>query len=150
MNWNYIAGFFDGEGTFGKYSKSGYKVGITQSNKKVLEEIQSFTGIGYIHHIKKRQSHWKNAWVYYIAKQEDVYSFLNKISNKIVIKEGAVLKALPELKKKLANKRRQRVKAIRRKQLAKDLRRKGFSYRQIGKRLSIDWGYARRLILDLK
>jgi len=83
MNWNYIAGFFDGEGTLGKYSKSGYKIGITQSSKKVLEEIQIFTGLGHIHFIKKRKSHWQNAWLYYIAKQEDVYFFLNKILSQL-------------------------------------------------------------------
>ncbi len=150
MNWNYIAGFFDGEGTLGKYSKSGYKIGITQSSKKVLEEIQIFTGLGHIHFIKKRKSHWQNAWLYYIAKQEDVYFFLNKILDNLVVKKEVVLKVLPILKKNIENKRKRRAIYLKKKQLAKILRRKGLSYRQIGKRLDIDWGYARRLILDLK
>ncbi len=61
MNWNYIAGFFDGEGTINPCENNRYKVGITQANKKVLEEIQLFTKIGHIHFIKKRKSHWKDA-----------------------------------------------------------------------------------------
>jgi hypothetical protein len=32
---------------------------------------------------------------------------------------------------------------------AKILRKKGWSYRKIGKKLKIDWGYARRLILRI-
>ena len=60
MNWNYIAGFFDGEGTLTR-TGSRYKIGITQTNKEVLEEIQSFTKIGLMHRIKKRKPHWKDA-----------------------------------------------------------------------------------------
>lgn len=149
MNWDYIAGFFDGEGTFGNYG-SGYKISVTQTNKKVLEKIQSFTKLGHIHHLKKRKSHWKDAWVYYIAKQEDVYIFLNKILDKLVVKKETSSKALPKLRKKIKNRERQRIRTIKRKRQAKNLRKEGFSYRQIGKKLGIDWGYARRLILDLE
>ena len=150
MNWDYIAGFFDGEGTVGKYSLSGYKIGISQANKKVLEQIQLFTGIGYIHSIKKRQPHWKNAWLYYVAKQEDIYFFLNKTANRLIVKKAEVLRILPDLKRIKRDKDRQRIRLIKRKRLAKNLRGKCLSYREIGKQLGIDWGYARRIILDLK
>jgi len=149
MNWNYIAGFFDGEGTINPCENNRYKVGITQANKKVLEEIQLFTKIGHIHSIKKRKSHWKNAWIYYISKQEDVYKFLNTISLRLIVKRKEILKIIPELKEKTAQIKEQKLKVIKRKQLAKKLREKGLSFREIGKRLGIDWGYARRLILDL-
>jgi len=150
MNWSYIAGFFDGEGTIDPCENNRYKVGITQANKKVLKEIQLFTKIGYIHYIKKRKSHWKDAWFYYISKQEDVYKFLNKISPFLVVKRKEVLKIIPELKEKVAQMEEQKLKSIKRKRLAKKLRKKGLSYREIGKQVGIDWGYARRLILDLE
>jgi len=150
MNWNYIAGFFDGEGTINPCENNRYKVGITQANKKVLEEIQLFTKIGHIHSIKKRKSHWKNAWIYYISKQEDVYKFLNTISPRLIVKRKEILKIIPKLKEKTAQIKEQKLKVIKRKQLAEKLREKGLSFREIGKRLGIDWGYARRLILDLE
>lgn len=150
MNWNYIAGFFDGEGTVNRCENDRYKIGITQTNKAVLEEIQQFSGLGYIHRIKKRKSHWKDAWLYYISKQEDVYKFLSRISNKSIVKRKTIIKILPELKGKIERMKKQKIKIVERKRVAKHLREIGFSYRKIGKKLRIDWGYARRLILNLK
>lgn len=149
MNWDYIAGFFDGEGTITK-SGNGYKIGITQANKKVFKEILIFTNLGFLHKIKKRKSHWKDAWVYYIPGQQGAYLFLNKIFNKLIVKKADALKAISKLKKRLAERRKQRITIIKKKKEAKKLRRRGLSYRQIGKKLGIDWGYARRLILNVK
>ena len=151
MNWNYIAGFFDGEGTFGKYNdNNGYKLSISQSNEKVLKDIQVFTNIGHIYPLKKRKLYWKNAWVYYIAKEEDVYYFLNKISNKLIVKKESVALALPLLERRVKKRKKQKIEIAKRIKRAKFLRRRGLSYRQIGKKLDIDWGYARRMILGLK
>ncbi len=149
MNWDYIAGFFDGEGTVGKYSESGYKIGISQSHKGVLKDIQNFSGVGNIHLIKKRKLHWKDAWIYYIAKQEDVYFFLTHILNGLIVKKERVSEIIPELKINAENSKKRRQKHLANKKMAKDLRERGCSYREIGKRLGIDWGYARRLIMDL-
>ncbi len=79
-----------------------------------------------------------------------MYKFLNKISPSLIVKKKKILKIIPELKEKTAHIKEQKLKVIKRKQLAKKLREKGLSFREIGKRLGIDWGYARRLILDLE
>lgn len=149
MNWNYIAGFFDGEGTV---SKSGYRhrITVTQTNKEVLEKIRLFTCRGSISVIKKRKPHWKDAWIYYVSDQKDVYFFLNKIIDKLIVKKTIVSKVLPKIKDRIKYREQQKKKIVKRKKIAKILRKKGLSYRQIGKKLNIDWGYARRLILDLK
>mgnify|MGYP001559549630 CR=1 FL=1 len=145
MNWDYIAGFFDGEGALCKYGRR-FRVSISQTNKEVLEEIRDFVSIGYVCEITKRKPHWKDAWVYFIAKQSDVYRFLIKIRPKLILKKKLAGEAiiiintnLKEIKKEVARLEKRVVKA-------KQLRQKGLPYRAIGKELKIDFGYARRLI----
>lgn len=58
MNWDYIAGFFDGEGTIyfrvAKTKRKGFGYDITpnfrisQKDKNILEEIQKFMAFGYV------------------------------------------------------------------------------------------------------
>lgn len=145
MNWDYIGGFFDGEGTLVGRRK-GFRIGITQTNKKVLEEIKSFSQIGRICSITKRKLHWKDSWVYFVAKQSDVYLFLKKVEPKVVVKKKLVGKAIRALRIYLEIEKRKKLIFETKVKEAKDLRSQGLTYREIGKRLSIDFGYARRLI----
>ncbi len=145
MNWNYVAGFFDGEGTLVGRRK-GFRIAITQTNKKVLEKIKNFSEIGHICNITKRKLHWKDSWIYFVAKQSDVYLFLKKVEPILIVKRELANKAVKALEIYLKNEKRKRLILEIKIKKAKDLRNKGLTYREIGKRLSIDFGYARRLI----
>jgi len=146
MNWYYIAGFFDGEGAL-THNGKGYRIYIAQANEEVLINIQGFLKSGHIIKIKKRKIHWKDSWVFYISKQEDVYSFILHITPYLIVKKQLVNRVLPALKKNMKIQHQKKLVLEKRKKLAKELRNKGLSYRTIGRKLSIDWGYARRLIL---
>lgn len=149
MNWNYIAGFFDGEGTINKNGYR-YRIAITQTNQKVLEEIKTFSKVGNVYEITKRKSHWKDCWIYFISNQNHVYFFLNKIKDKVIVKKDVIDNAILCVKNRLKYRKGQQDGSLKTKQNAKKLRDQGLSYREIGKRLGIDWGYARRIILNLK
>ncbi|MEK7506786.1 MAG: LAGLIDADG family homing endonuclease [Patescibacteria group bacterium] len=146
MNWAYIAGFFDGEGSITRHTK-GYRITIAQTNFEVLEKIRKFASAGSIIEPKKRKKHWKDSWVYYIASQRQICDFLNKILIYLIVKKEKVELALPVIEFLVARQllrektRTDRIKHI------KSLRIKGLTYRAIGKELRIDWGYARRLSL---
>ena len=146
MTWEYVAAFFDGEGTIAHNGK-GFRIAITQTNESVLREIQKLSGVGYILMLKKRKSHWKDSWIFYIARQEDVYKFIFGIKNYLIVKKQLAEQTAIKLKiyLKIEGKRKSlKEKRIRR---ARILRTKGWSYRKIGKELNIDWGYIRRLLL---
>jgi DNA-binding transcriptional regulator WhiA len=149
ITWNYIAGFFDGEGSITDNGK-GYRITIPQTNFIVLQQILHFTKVGQIIKVTKRKSHWKDSWVYYIASQSDIQSFLKYISPHLVIKRAESQRVLQKLNyivtKQKAHSRliAQRIKS------AKSLRKMGMSYREIGKELNIDWGFARRIILGVR
>ena len=149
MTWEYIAGFFDGEGSLTNNGK-GYRVTISQTNKEVLENILEYSGVGNIFKNKKRQVHWKESWVFYVAKQKDVYLFLKKISPFLIVKSKQINKFLPIIIKKVKEIDQKKLNRKKRIKKAKNLRKKGLTYRQIGKKMNVDFGYARRLILDIK
>jgi len=146
MAWSYIAGFFDGEGSL-VHNKKGFRIFITQTNQEVLEKIKTFTNFGYVIKISKRKPHWKDSWLYFIAKQEDIYQFLISTSSLLIVKKELILKAIPQLKDALFKQQQRKKKFYRRIKMSKKLREKGYSYRKIGKILKIDFGYARRLSL---
>lgn len=146
MTKEYVAGFFDGEGSI-THNGKGYRITISQTNKRVLQEIKGLLKIGYIFKNRKRQAHWKESWVYYIAKQKDVYLFLQVISPFMVIKKGLAIRVFAHLKNVIVDIEKKRKLAQYRKRQALSLRKRGATYRNIGKELGIDWSYARRLIL---
>ena len=146
MTWQYIAGFFDGEGYLGHNGK-GYRVTISQINYPVLKMIQDFVGFGFIFKNRKRQSHWKESWVYYIAKQAEVYIFIKNILPYVIVKKDLVAKVIPELRLVVEKYQQQNIDRQRIAEESKLLRKQGLTYREIGKKLGIDWGYARRIIL---
>jgi len=146
MTWSYIAGFFDGEGSIVR-NKRGFRIMISQTNKGVLEKIKKFTKSGYVIEVTKRKAHWKDSWLYYIAKQKDVYKFLTTVFPFLTVKKENASKAIPQLKTFLQKKKQKEKRLQERIKISKKLRKKGLSYRKIGKILGIDFGYVRRLTL---
>ena len=147
INWSYIAGFADGEGSFVKYGETDYRISVPQTNEKVLRAIQFFTKFGNICKTKKRKTHWKDNWVYSVARQEDVLVFLKNVYPYLIVKKEMARKVIPIIAEIVAANRRKKDNLQKKIRTCKLLREKKLSYRSIGKKLKIDHGYVRRLIL---
>ncbi|MFA6135907.1 MAG: LAGLIDADG family homing endonuclease [Candidatus Paceibacterota bacterium] len=148
MKWEYIAGFFDGEGCISHNGK-GYRIAISQTNQEVLDGIVKFSKVGYVCKITKRKSHWKDSWIYYISKQDDVLYFLKRIFDYLIVKNAIAKKVIPELSK-YAKKRNVKISVMEHKKAkALEMRTSGASYREIGKQLNLDWGYVRRILIKM-
>jgi hypothetical protein len=90
---DYIAGFFDGEGTIvmGVHTQPqttiGYQfvthIGIVQQKAEVLHEIQRTMG-GYGHMVRNEAN---NTWVWQIQRREDIRSFLLAMKGRLFIKQ---------------------------------------------------------------
>jgi len=146
MTWSYIAGFFDGEGSIGHNGK-GFRVTIPQTNEQVLQELKKFSKMGNVIATAKRKAHWKDNWVYYVARQEDVQVFLRRVLPHLIVKRSAVEQAIKKIAPLLVVQKQRATLAKHRREEVKILREKGLSYRVIGRKVGIDWGYARRLYL---
>jgi len=149
MDWKYVAGFFDGEGTITKAEKR-YRIYVTQTSREVLDSICQLADVGSVKPIKKRKSHWQNAWVYYITDKHKIRYFLRQVYPYLVVKKQLASKALEDIDEKITNDyRRTEIKKSRIQKIT-SLRAQGLSYRAIGKEMNIDWGYARKLVKGLK
>ena len=146
MNWDYIAGFIDGEGSIIR-RKRVFNVIISQTNFEVLEQIRKFIGRGYVYPIKKRKAHWKNAWIYSAGGSREVYYVLSFVAHRLVVKKDLAFRALSELQERLAEVKREKRLRTNRLKKGKAFRAQGLTYREIGKKLNADFGYIRRLIL---
>lgn len=145
MDSKYIAGFFDGEGSIcltGK-NKNRWTISIPQTNFEVLESIYKFLGYGRVIKVTKRKVHWKDAWVYQIGKQEEVFNFLKLIYPNLIVKRDKVYKALKGLIKIIDYKKLIENKRIK----VKELVSKGLSYRKIEKEYKINRGFIYRTMV---
>lgn len=91
MNWDYIAGFLDGDGHIslvleasrhGTYNVQA-SINFSQKTPQVLQRIRDFIGAGHI------RSHG-NGYTLHIERREDVRRVFSKI-------EGSVIQKKPEL-----------------------------------------------------
>ena len=91
MSWEYIAGFFDGEGCLSRTNKSSphkyYVISISQKNKHILDEIRKFVGYGQIYQDKTK-------YQYKITKQEYILDFLSAIAPYVIVKKAKVYEVL--------------------------------------------------------
>ena len=145
MTWDYIAGFIDGEGSIIS-RKKGYALLISQTDFEVLDEIRKFMGRGYVWPIKKRKPYWKDAWLYSISKYEDTYYVLINVVDKLIVKKQEAEHAIEVLKDRIEF-LQQRDKEVREKaKKVAELRKEGWTYREIGEELNHDFSYMRRLL----
>jgi intein/homing endonuclease len=94
MNLDYIAGFFDGEGSASvalvRHSTAvyGYKVGprirITQKTREILDQIQEFLAMGGIRRDRK-------CWNLHMERRQDCLRFVELIAPRAKIKSKQLL-----------------------------------------------------------
>lgn len=108
MTWEYIAGFFDGEGTIAKFNNGicHYAIAITQANEEVLQEIKKFLKFGHVYVIKKRKVNWKDAWILRISDNRQVLFFLKNVLPFLIVKRDKATKTVLILKDYIDNKKR--------------------------------------------
>lgn len=144
MTWSYIAGFFDGEGSI-THNGKGFRITIAQTNMEVLDEIKFFVGAGNIISVTKRHPHWKDSWVYNISTQKEIYKFLLNVLPFLIVKKALAQKTIPLLRGVVVKQESRKEKREDLIKKTKKLREQGLTYRQIGSRLDIDFGHARRM-----
>jgi len=104
MTWQYIAGFFDGEGYLGAFAnrarkseKKYWRISVAQKDKSVLEEILEFVGYGYIYHNKTSGVNRTGIYNYQIYKQRDVYKFLTFVLPFLIVKRKKAIQCISEI-----------------------------------------------------
>ncbi|MDO8621975.1 MAG: LAGLIDADG family homing endonuclease [bacterium] len=146
MTWEYIAGFFDGEGSLTQNGR-GCRITIPQTNLKVLQAIKQFTRCGRVIRVTKRRPHWKESWVFSISRQSDVLRFLQHVTPFLIVKHALSVTQRPRIATMVERLEQEETARVRQRRTVRSLRRRGWSYRAIGKRVGLDWGWIRRIAL---
>ena len=98
MNWDYIAGFFDGEGNIKKQSSI---VSMSQKRSEVLSVIQDFLQLNGISVTKYTHPSQHGASSLSIHRLEDCLEFLRAIRDKIIVKKTETDNAILVMEGKL-------------------------------------------------
>ena len=93
MNWDYLAGFIDGEGSI-IIKPPRVRLYISNTNKEVLEEITKFVKCGRVYEIKRKLGKWKRQYGSTIANHRDCLRILEGIKGKLIVKEYLCIKAI--------------------------------------------------------
>jgi hypothetical protein len=156
MNWDYITGFFDGEGniyTLTRMKKNyvchSIRLALTQVNREVLDEIADFLnkhGLIIIRsdfYCKKYQpgSNSSDAWYLYIDGYVNCKTLLENMRNGLIVKRDECDKALEFLKLFKTHKFRGFLPT----EEIKQLRSQGKSYAELGRKYGCSYSTIMRV-----
>lgn len=99
MNWEYLAGLFDGEGsitvTQNNWGNVYVKVCIAQANAPFLHLVRGFLGYGEVNEqtgIKKAKT---TSYTLDISRKDEVHRFLSQISPYLILRKVEAELTLP-------------------------------------------------------
>ena len=94
MDWRYIAGFIDGEGSIVTTDNGRVIISISNTHIGVLKTMRNFIGCGSIRVYDPKKPYWKPAGIYVINNHKDVLKILKKIKPFLVIKKEKAEKGI--------------------------------------------------------
>ncbi len=94
MDWNYLAGFIDGEGSI-ILKPPRVRIYISNTNEPVLKKIKGFVGCGSVFEVKRKiKGNWKKQYGWTIGSHKEVLGILKKIEPFLIIKKELCNKAI--------------------------------------------------------
>lgn len=133
MNWDYIAGFIDGEGSIVN-TQNRVIISISNTHIGVLNEIKKFIGCGHISVYHYNPQKWKPSGAYKIGKHEEVLHVLENIEDRLIIKK----KKAKDTIKFINSKKWFKPKEVNMNELLNLRYNKGHSFRKMGRILHIN------------
>jgi hypothetical protein len=85
MNWDYLAGFLDGEGSI-IIVPPRIRLYISNTNLEILEEIKNFVKCGNIYSPIRKNKKWAKQYGFAIGNHKDVLKILKNLQDKLFIK----------------------------------------------------------------
>lgn len=153
MNWDYIAGFFDGEGNIRQLVRNGIKsnsfvLSVSQKESEVLDIIGGFlkdNNITFFRYMNNGCAGLR------ICRQENCLDFLNHIVNKLVVKRDQAERAIVTITDSLSSGRHRHY-GVRGKlhYTIKILREAGFTYQTIKETLHCGNSTIQKVIKEME
>ena len=83
MNWDYVAGYFDGEGTVCQHNCT---LEFYNTNKESLDVMRGFIGFGVVEVKKQRPGNWLVAYRLRITNHEKVLQVIRELEPRCIVK----------------------------------------------------------------
>lgn len=101
MNWDYIAGFIDGEGSI-IIKPPRVRIYIGNTNREVLNEIKEFLKCGRVYEInmKNKSKKWKKQYGWTICFHQDVLRILKNLRFRLIVKRKLCEEAIDYIENK--------------------------------------------------
>jgi len=101
MNWDYLAGFIDGEGSI-IIKPPRVRIYISNTDKLILEEIQKFLNCGKVYEVirKNKNEKWKRQYGWTICFHKEVLRILINLRDKLIIKKELCERAISYIENK--------------------------------------------------
>lgn len=100
MNWDYLSGFIDGEGSI-IIKPPRVRLYISNTNKEILEKIKKFVKCGAVYEVKrKNKNKWRKQYGWTICHHKEVLRILKEIKDKLIIKKELCEKAISYIENK--------------------------------------------------
>lgn len=100
MNYDYLAGFIDGEGSIILKSPR-VRLYISNTNKKVLDDIKKFVNCGTVFEVKRKiHGNWKKQYGWTVAAHKDSLRILRNLRKRLIIKRDLCEKAIKYIENK--------------------------------------------------
>lgn len=100
MNWDYLAGFLDGEGSIIIRSPR-VRLYISNTDKNILDEIQKFLNCGAVYHVKRNDKpKWKKQYGWTVGNHKDCLRILRELNFRLILKKDLCEKAINYIENK--------------------------------------------------
>lgn len=101
MDWNYLAGFIDGEGSI-IIKPPRVRLYISNTNKEVLDKIKEFVKCGSVYEVnmKNKKKNWNKQYGWTICFHKDVLEILKNLRGRLIIKRELCEKAINYIENK--------------------------------------------------
>ena len=94
MNWDYIAGFIDGEGSI-IIKPPRVRLYISNTNKDILIKIKNFVGAGTVFSVKRKiNPKWSKQYGWTICHHKEVLRILKNLRNSLILKKDLCEEAI--------------------------------------------------------
>lgn len=107
MTWDYVAGFFDGEGNV-FFNERTQRIAMHNTDLAVLHEIRDFMGCGKIRSMSpsNRPAHWKECFKLEVQKLDDLARVIPEIVSRSHVKADALRALLVQVERKQQGRRK--------------------------------------------
>lgn len=144
MDWGYVTGYFDGEGTAGVYGREKRK-GLrpeliwANTNLESLQAIQNFIGAGHIRDRCKQKLHYKQMYALVVSRKEDIARIIPLMLPHAIIKREALLNVQSQVDYRIARYVQGGLKALGVEEVRRLYHDEGLSTIQIGAKVGVTY-----------